>query len=49
MLNLWTSRDTKKAVFATLVPGSAAVAAFAVFVRDQDTLKWWQVGAVSAI
>ncbi|KAK6730352.1 hypothetical protein RB195_007050 [Necator americanus] len=37
----WTSQDTRNALMSTMVPGGAAVAAFAVFARDKEVVDWW--------
>lgn len=37
----WTTQDTRNALLSTLIPGGAAVAAFAVFARDKEVVHWW--------
>lgn len=38
---VWTFEDTKHALLATAIPGSAALTAFAAFVNDRDSIDWW--------
>ncbi|PIO61768.1 TspO/MBR family protein [Teladorsagia circumcincta] len=37
----WTTQDTRNAMVATMIPGGAAIAAFALFARDKETVDWW--------
>ncbi|KAK6045882.1 TspO/MBR family protein [Cooperia oncophora] len=37
----WTNQDTRNAMVATMIPGGAAIAAFALFARDKETVDWW--------
>ncbi|WKX89005.1 hypothetical protein Q1695_008563 [Nippostrongylus brasiliensis] len=37
----WTTQDTRNALISTMIPGGAAVAAFAVFVKDKEVVDWW--------
>jgi hypothetical protein len=39
----FTSEDVGKVALATLIPGSAAAVAFAVFMEDKSTIDWWNV------
>uniref|UniRef100_A0A914X1L9 TspO/MBR-related protein n=1 Tax=Plectus sambesii TaxID=2011161 RepID=A0A914X1L9_9BILA len=38
----FSSEDYGKVALATLIPGSAAAVAFAVFVQDKSTIDWWK-------
>lgn len=37
----WTTQDTKNALLATLIPGGAALTAFATFLNDKESVNWW--------
>lgn len=34
-------QDTRNALVATMIPGGAAVAAFALFAKDKEVVDWW--------
>ncbi|KAJ1373143.1 hypothetical protein KIN20_035482 [Parelaphostrongylus tenuis] len=38
---IWTSQDTRNALLSTLIPGGAAVAAFAAFAKDKEVVDYW--------
>ncbi|VDM97837.1 unnamed protein product [Thelazia callipaeda] len=38
---IWTSHDTRNVVLASLVPGTTALTAFAVFAKDRQVVDWW--------
>ncbi|KJH44940.1 TspO/MBR family protein [Dictyocaulus viviparus] len=37
----WTTQDSRNALVSTMIPGGAAVVAFAVFARDKEVVEWW--------
>ncbi|CAJ0961503.1 unnamed protein product, partial [Mesorhabditis belari] len=39
----WTTQDTRNAILATLIPGGAAAIGLTSFMRDAETMKWWEV------
>uniref|UniRef100_A0A915PSJ5 Tudor domain-containing protein n=1 Tax=Setaria digitata TaxID=48799 RepID=A0A915PSJ5_9BILA len=38
---IWTSEDTRNAILASLIPGTTAFTAFAVFANDRSVIDWW--------
>lgn len=43
---IWTSEDTRNAILASLIPGTTAFTAFAVFANDRSVVDWWTVSTI---